>query len=217
MPGQRLLLLILALGLFLAAVQFELITVAFEKLGLTRDSAILLLLFTLFGSLVNVPMFSMASELQPSELPPAVRRIFRFQYMGSAGRTLVTANLGGCVIPLAFCVFLLAHFAIPLSAVLLAVTVVAGFSYAFSRPVPGLGIALPVFIAPLSAVAIAGILDTEYRPALAYIAGTLGVLIGADLLRLKDIRRLGLPVASIGGAGTFDGVFMAGVVAVLLT
>jgi uncharacterized membrane protein len=52
---------------------------------------------------------------------------------------------------------------------------------------------------------------------MAYICGTLGVLIGADLMRLQDIRRLGAPVASIGGAGTFDGIFLTGIVAVLLT
>ena len=40
--------------------------------------------------------------------------------------------------------------------------------------------------------------------------------IGADLLRLKDIRKLGAPIASIGGAGTFDGVFITGLLAVLL-
>jgi len=42
------------------------------------------------------------------------------------------------------------------------------------------------------------------------------VIIGADLLRLPDIRRLGTPFASIGGAGTFDGIFITGIVAVLL-
>jgi uncharacterized membrane protein len=35
-------------------------------------------------------------------------------------------------------------------------------------------------------------------------------------LRLKDIRRLATPIASIGGAGTFDGIFLTGIVAVLL-
>jgi hypothetical protein len=30
------------------------------------------------------------------------------------------------------------------------------------------------------------------------------------------VRRLGAPVVSIGGAGTFDGVFLTGIVAVLL-
>jgi uncharacterized membrane protein len=42
------------------------------------------------------------------------------------------------------------------------------------------------------------------------------VLLGADLARLGEIRRMGAPVASIGGAGTFDGIFLTGLVAVLL-
>jgi uncharacterized membrane protein len=41
-------------------------------------------------------------------------------------------------------------------------------------------------------------------------------LIGADLLRIRDIRRMGTPLAAIGGAGTFDGIFITGIVAVLL-
>jgi uncharacterized membrane protein len=52
--------------------------------------------------------------------------------------------------------------------------------------------------------------------AYAYIAGSLGTLIGADLLNLDKVRGLGAPVVSIGGAGTFDGIFLAGIVAVLL-
>src|SRR3569623_306647 len=42
------------------------------------------------------------------------------------------------------------------------------------------------------------------------------VKIGADLLRLNVIRKMGVPVAAIGGAGTFDGIFITGIVAVLL-
>jgi uncharacterized membrane protein len=52
--------------------------------------------------------------------------------------------------------------------------------------------------------------------AVAYVSGTLGTLIGADLLNLGRIQGLGAPVVSIGGAGTFDGIFLTGVVAVLL-
>ena len=59
--------------------------------------------------------------------------------------------------------------------------------------------------------------DPVQAPSLAFVGGTLGVLVGADLLRLKDIGRLGEPVASIGGAGSFDGIFVTGIVAVLLT
>jgi uncharacterized membrane protein len=49
------------------------------------------------------------------------------------------------------------------------------------------------------------------------VAGTLGTLIGADLTNFGRIRGLGAPIASIGGAGTWDGVFLTGIVAVLLT
>ena len=47
------------------------------------------------------------------------------------------------------------------------------------------------------------------------MAGTLSTLVGADLANLAKVRRLGAPVASIGGAGTFAGVFLAGIIAVL--
>ena len=51
---------------------------------------------------------------------------------------------------------------------------------------------------------------------MAYIAGSMGTLIGADLLNLGRIRGLGAPIASIGGAGKYDAIFMTGLIAVLL-
>ena len=41
-------------------------------------------------------------------------------------------------------------------------------------------------------------------------------MIGADLTNLDKVRGLGASVASIGGAGTFDGIFLTGILAVLL-
>jgi uncharacterized membrane protein len=52
--------------------------------------------------------------------------------------------------------------------------------------------------------------------ALAYVGGSMGTLIGADLLNLGKVQGLGAPVISIGGAGTFDGIFVTGVLAVLI-
>lgn len=71
-------------------------------------------------------------------------------------------------------------------------------------------------IPPVAATAAALIFSSRYAPALAYICGTMGTLLGADILHLPDIRGLGAPVASIGGAGTFDGIFVTGILAVLL-
>ena len=216
MRFPRLLLLIVLLGFTLAFVQMGVISVAFEKLGLSRDSAFLLLLTTLFGSLINLPLFTFDASWTPAELPPPIRQIFRFDRPAFGGRTMVAANVGGCVTPVAFSIYLLAHTAVPFLDVVLAVATVAAAAHSFSRPLPGIGIGMPIFIAPLTAALAALLLDPEQRAVLAYVGGTLGVLIGADLLRLSDIRRLGVPVASIGGAGTFDGIFVTGVIAVLL-
>ena len=81
---------------------------------------------------------------------------------------------------------------------------------------PGMGVGMPMFVAPLASALLALILDAEHAAHLAYISGVLGVLIGADMLRLKSITELGAPVAAIGGAGTFDGIFMTGMIAALL-
>ena len=89
-------------------------------------------------------------------------------------------------------------------------------TYRLARPVKGVGIAMPAFIPPLLAAVVAVLFSHEYAPVLAYIGGTLGTLIGADILNIDKINNLGAPVASIGGAGTFYGIFMTGIMAVLL-
>ena len=99
---------------------------------------------------------------------------------------------------------------------LLGIIMVSSICYLFSRPIAGLGIGMPMLVAPISAALSAILLDPQHSAALAYIVGTSGVIVGADLLRLKDIRRMGTAIASIGGAGTFDGIFITGIVAILL-
>lgn len=85
-----------------------------------------------------------------------------------------------------------------------------------ATPVPGLGIAEPALVPPLVTAGVALLLSRKYAPLLAYVGGSLGTLIGADLLNIDKIQGLGAPVASIGGAGTFDGIFLTAIVAVLL-
>jgi uncharacterized membrane protein len=85
-----------------------------------------------------------------------------------------------------------------------------------AEPAPGLGIALPVFVPPVSTAVVALLLSRRQAVPLAYIGGSLGTLIGADLLNLDKVQGLGAPVVSTGGAGTFDGIFLTGILAVLL-
>lgn len=215
-PPLNLILFIFALSFLIAFVQIGLLTIAFDKLGLSPGSAYLLLIASLFGSLVNLPLFRIHAEPPPPGAYPPVPQFWQLPKPQFTGHTIIALNVGGGLIPISFSLYLLTHNPLPLSDALLGIMVVASISYAISRPIPGLGIGMPIFIAPVSAALLALLINPEYSAPLAYISGTMGVLIGADVLRLKNVGKLGLPIASIGGAGTFDGIFITGIVAVLL-
>ena len=104
-----------------------------------------------------------------------------------------------------------------LISIIIAVVAVSFIVFKLARPLKGVGIVIPTFVPPIAAALTALIISQSDAPVIAYVAGSLGTLIGADLLNLKKIAGLGAPVASIGGAGTFDGVFLTGIIAVLLT
>lgn len=210
-------LLLAVLGLLAVFVQVGALTLAFDKLGLSSHSAVLLLFTSLFGSLINLPLFSVKAEGPAVPPPEPFRSLLRLPRLEFTGKTLITVNVGGCLVPLAFSGYLLQHHSLKLLTVISAVAIVTAVCRLASRPVPGVGIGLPLFVAPVVAAIVSILIDPEQSAPLAYISGTLGVLIGADLSRLGDIRKMGTPFASIGGAGTFDGIFLSGIVAVLLT
>jgi uncharacterized membrane protein len=85
-----------------------------------------------------------------------------------------------------------------------------------ARVVPGVGIVVPMLLPPLLAAGVALVLAFRRAPPVAYVSGTMGTLIGADLLNLGRVVEMGAPMVSIGGAGTFDGVFLTGILAGLL-
>jgi len=206
-----------ALGVLMAVAQFGLVTLTFQKLGLSDRSAFLLLTSSLFGSAINLPLFTVRSEAPPLPFRPPLGGLLQVAQPAFTGKTIIAVNVGGCLIPLCFSLYLFLHNPIGLVQVVPATAAVAAISYHMSRPIPGLGVGMPLFVAPVTAAIVAILLGGEQSPALAYIAGSLGVLIGADLMHLRDIPRLGAPIASMGGAGTFDGIFITGFVAVLLS
>jgi uncharacterized membrane protein len=129
--------------------------------------------------------------------------------------TLIAVNVGGAVIPGLLSLYLLFKNRMWFTG-LIATAVVAAIVHMLAYPVPGVGIAVPVFVPPIATALVAVLMARENAAALAYVSGSLGTLIGADLLNLDAVRGLGAPVASIGGAGTFDGIFLTGIIAVLL-
>ena len=102
---------------------------------------------------------------------------------------------------------------LPAAAGVLIVTVIVN---RLARSLPGLGIAVPTFVPPLVAAGAGLLLSRTNAPCIAYVSGSLGTLIGADLLNLRKVHGLGAPIVSIGGAGTFDGIFLTGILAALL-
>jgi uncharacterized membrane protein len=214
-PPLQLLFFIFLLGFLLAMVQLGLLTIAFEKLGLSASTGFMVLFMSLFGSAINIPVFSIESESPLEPFPPWIWQLFPLQ-QPPTGKTIIAVNVGGCLIPLGFSLYLGVSQSVNVLFAILGISIVSAICYLTSRPIRGLGIGMPMFIAPITAALCALLIDPAHSAPLAYIIGTVGVIVGADLLRLKDIRRMGTTMASIGGAGTFDGIFITGIVAVLL-
>jgi len=203
-------------GFFFIVLILRSVRYAYESLGVSSNTAIVLLLATLIGSFFNIPIMELSPERAMSHHHVD---FFGMRYAVPAVShwkgTLVAVNVGGAVIPTLMSIYLLFKRDLWMKG-LLATAIVALVIHRMADPVPGLGIAVPVFMPVVVTAIVAMLLSREDSAPLAYIAGSLGTLIGADLTNLDKVRGLGAPVASIGGAGTFDGIFLTGILAVLL-
>jgi uncharacterized membrane protein len=174
------------------------------------------LLLSLLLSCINIPLAFLPAKQSTA---PAVITYFGVDYVipvvHEMSTTMLAINVGGAVIPLLLSLYLIVKNGLYRLS-LIAVAIVAAVCYSVAEPVPGLGIAMPIFVPPLITAVVALTLSRRYAAPLAYISGTLGTLIGADLLNLGNIQGLGAPIASIGGAGTFDGIFVTSLLAVIL-
>ena len=198
-------------------IEIGIINYVFQALGLSPHLAFLALLASLVGSYFNIPVAHVESGAAHSlevvqhfgiRYRPPVR------YAGSS--TTVAINVGGAIVPLAISTYVLLHWTAVIVAAVIGTAIVALVVHRFARPVPGMGIATPMLIPPVVAALVGWLLGAAHPDGVAYISGVLGTLIGADIMNLGKLRDLGAPVASIGGAGTFDGIFLTGIVAVLL-
>jgi len=213
----QLLIFSLILIVLLILIQVGVISIAMDKLGLSQHSILLLLFSSLLGSMINLPLFSIHNTSTMDKPPTTIPRGLFGRLQTYSGKTVIAINVGGAIIPITLCLYLLNTYPLTGLNISAAIVVVGFASYVFSRPVHGIGIGIPIFIAPFTAAITAILLEPVHTAALAYISGTLGILLGADILRLHNVRNMATPVASIGGAGTFDGIFLTGIFAVLLT
>ncbi len=209
--------------LFLPFVFGEIMLGGLGKLHITREAATVLMIAIIVGGFINIPLRRLVHEhhvvvVHPlaafgfAERWPHLRRIRR--------ETVIAVNVGGCVIPAALVIYELARLfmagrgALTVAAAVCAVNALV--CYLTARPVPGVGIVMPGLLSAFLAAGMGLLFAPGQAAPVAFVAGVVGPLVGADLLHLKDISGKAIGTMSIGGAGTFDGIVLSGIVAAYL-
>ncbi|WP_027549883.1 DUF1614 domain-containing protein [Bradyrhizobium sp. Cp5.3] len=208
--------LVLLFAALIILIQLRILRYAYMRLGVGPGTALLLLFGSLVGSYFNIPITVLpAKVVRSGEIVDFFGMRYVVPLVTQWPGTVLAVNVGGAIIPTMMSTYLVLRYQLWVKAAI-ATIAIAFIIHMMATPVQGVGIAVPVFVPVVATAILAFLLSREYAAPLAYIGGSMGTLIGADLLNLDKIGGLGAPVASIGGAGTFDGIFLTGILAVLL-
>lgn len=145
-------------------------------------------------------------------------------YLFTYGSWDVGINTGGAIIPLILSVYLIIKNKLPLVKLGLGILIVAVVTFFVTRPVAEKGIVsafpywlLPVFFASVVSIVLLWKKLGKAAPT-AYVCGTMGVLLGADVFHLITLLQMDVQTttnAVIGGASVFDMIFLTGILAVI--
>jgi uncharacterized membrane protein len=211
--------LLILFPLFLA----DVMATALGKLGLSPALSLFVVISIFIGGLINLPVKRIPRVMSVETTPLGLfgaERMFPGWFRPSS-YTVIAVNVGGCIIPCLIAVYELTRIAgrgpAALALTAAAVAINVAVCHWLARPVPNVGIVLPALAPALVAAACGFVLMRDFAPPVAFTAGVLGPLIGADILNLRRIGRVSTGIASIGGAGTFDGIVLSGLVATLLS
>ena len=118
------LIFILLLPAFFFLFYFNIAAISFTKLGLSPQGAMLLFVFSLVGSVINIPVskHKIIVEEKPEMLLP-----FLFYYPPRVRHQVIAVNVGGAVIPTIFALYLLGK--APFVATLICTAIVTPVSY----------------------------------------------------------------------------------------
>lgn len=174
----------------------------FEHLGFTGREVALLCLGSVAGWAVNIPLWI-------------------------SGGTYLMVNVGGTLVPLLLVTWWLRRKTLPVLPTLVGTALVTLIAYRVVSFHPSLGIisTFPWFFLPVAGALFFGLLVSLRKPLVgapvAYASGSLGALIGADIMHIPEIHAhfaaaSEKSIISIGGAGVFDMVFLAGTSAMAL-
>ena len=201
---------------------------ALARLGLSPELAFLILIGIFVGGAINIPIKRIERKQTVPYEPFRIFGLYRFLpedwkasfQRGGRSYMIIAVNVGGCLIPVCLAIYEISRVLQRGTYELLVLIAITLFNiavcYKLARPIPNIGIGMPALIPPLAAALPSLIFVPEFAPPIAFTAGVLGPLIGADLMHLKQTDHLWIGIVSIGGAGTFDGIVLTGMIASLL-
>lgn len=225
------LLLTLAAPIIIVYLFFRLTAEAFVQVGFSHWHAILMVFGSLVGSSVNIPLHGGTITSYPPlfmQIATQLSSITGVSFASGFHPVALAINMGGCIIPVVVSLAILIKCQVSTSRAILGTLIVAMVTYRMAMPVANEGILLPVYVSPTLAAVCGLVLARRFQaaPALAYISGTVGTLLGADIFSLLTpgvLAQMAPPepnapslTLSIGGAGVIDGIFLTGIIAVLL-
>jgi len=212
----------LALIFLLPLLFGQLMAASLIKLHLSTAAAFRLAVAIIVGGMINIPIKRIVRDEVRAAHPLAVYGFYggRPELRRVRRETVIAVNLGGCLIPTGIALYELLHIWQAAPTGLVGVAIAAGVNvavcYGLARLEPGVGILIPGLVPPFVAAAAALVVAPGYAAPVAFVAGVAGPLIGADLPHLREIEQSAVGIASIGGAGTFDGIVLSGIVAAYL-
>jgi uncharacterized membrane protein len=200
----------------------------FTLIGINKYIAILMAVLISFISLFTSPLNLVLKEVKKEAIMIEQDVIFFFGYpifiprtLKLSTYTLVAVNLGGALIPTVVSLFLIYELKTYIIYFMINVIIVSLISKFFARVIRGVGVVMHPLIPSLFSVVMSYILFYRIHiliPLSSYIGSVLGTLIGADILNLRRIIEEARPqIISIGGMGTFDGIFVSGIIAIFIS
>lgn len=218
LPVLAIILLIALVVLIIPLIIWGLVGAAFSRLGIPWIAALAIVLLMLIGSFVNIPLYRIKRDMvrvDTMEMSLGAQPVWE---------TEISLNLGGAVIPLAVSAYLLYQANAIVGSglfmlVIAGVVLVALIAWVSTRSIPGYGLRAPLFLPGLAAI-LCGILlagETGLEAGvIAFVAGTVGILLGSGIAQIPRIRDMEIPNVSIGGAGMFGAIFLACLLSALI-
>src|SRR5260221_10992985 len=166
---------------------------------MSSPAALLLLFGSLVGSYFNIPVAQLpGEEIVAAREVPGFGMTYVVPVVVEWPGTVIAVNVGGAVIPGLLSLYLLAKNRL-WGRGLVAIACVTAVTHWLAEPVPGAGIALPIFVPPLAAAVTAGGLSRRSAAPPPFLGGRPGTPVGPPPPNPPKGAGLGAPARPSAG------------------